>query len=84
MGRSCQYERKKLANCLLRSDCMLIQGRSAQDCLRHKDELPVECQECWRAFHECKRRMLDMSQRFRTVPTKPETLEEEEDLLKDV
>ncbi|KZT62362.1 hypothetical protein CALCODRAFT_426452 [Calocera cornea HHB12733] len=62
----CQPIRDDLADCILRSDCVLKQGRTPSDCLlHHQDELPTQCQHLRRALFECKRGMLDMRKRFR-------------------
>ncbi|TNY24760.1 cytochrome c oxidase assembly protein PET191-domain-containing protein [Rhodotorula diobovata] len=64
---SCQGVRQALADCILRSDCVLRSNppRSPQECLKdHVDELPEECQLLRKSFFECKRGMLDM----RSVP----------------
>ncbi|GAA5865863.1 hypothetical protein JCM5296_002960 [Sporobolomyces johnsonii] len=67
---SCQGVRKALADCLLKSDCVLKSDppRTPQDCLKdHADELPEECQLLRKSFFECKRGMLDMRKRFRGI-----------------
>ncbi|KWU47025.1 hypothetical protein RHOSPDRAFT_31158 [Rhodotorula sp. JG-1b] len=65
---SCKGIREALADCIMRSDCVLKSNppRSPQECLKeHYDELPEECQLLRKSFFECKRGMLDMRKRFR-------------------
>ncbi|PWY98498.1 hypothetical protein BCV70DRAFT_201811 [Testicularia cyperi] len=66
MVGSCQHIRQDLADCVIKTDCYLVQGNSAQDCIRnHMSELPLECQQLYKSFVECRRGMLDMRKRFR-------------------
>ncbi|EPQ31885.1 uncharacterized protein PFL1_00084 [Pseudozyma flocculosa PF-1] len=66
MVGSCQHIRQDLAACVLKTDCFLVDKRSAQDCLQHHmAELPIECQHLYKSFVECRRGMLDMRKRFR-------------------
>ncbi|KAH8929281.1 hypothetical protein BT69DRAFT_1256392 [Atractiella rhizophila] len=63
---SCNRIREDLGNCLLRSNCVLRDGNTPQDCIRnHMDELPEECKLLRQALYDCKRGMLDMRKRFR-------------------
>ncbi|GAA6028342.1 hypothetical protein JCM8097_006986 [Rhodosporidiobolus ruineniae] len=65
---SCAGVRQALADCILKSDCVLRSNppRSPQECLKdHTSELPEECQLLRKSFFECKRGMLDMRKRFR-------------------
>lgn len=56
---SCNGVRTALAECLLKTDCVLKQGNTPQDCLQHhSNELPLECQQLRKAFFECKRGMV--------------------------
>ncbi|WBW73761.1 cytochrome c oxidase assembly protein Coa5 [Schizosaccharomyces osmophilus] len=73
MGRSCNSIRKDLADCLLHSDCMFIHGKSARECMRNKEQLPVECRNLMTSFGECKRQMLDMTKRYRIAPEQDES-----------
>ncbi|KAJ1980838.1 Dephospho-CoA kinase (Dephosphocoenzyme A kinase) (COAE) [Dimargaris verticillata] len=72
MTRPCQPLRDDLVACVLKSDCVTIQGHSVQDCLTKKElmeSLPAECQALRLSFSECKRSMLDMRRRFRGPKT---------------
>ncbi|SCV71859.1 BQ2448_4553 [Microbotryum intermedium] len=67
---SCSGVRTALAECLLKTDCVLKSepARTPHECLQHhSDELPIECQQLRKAFFECKRGMLDMRKRFRGI-----------------
>ncbi|KAF9918115.1 hypothetical protein FBU30_000375 [Linnemannia zychae] len=67
MPSSCQEIRAELAECILKSDCMVKDGLSAKECLHPSNEyrVPPECTAIRRSFFECKRGMLDMRNRFR-------------------
>ncbi|KAF8505489.1 cytochrome c oxidase assembly protein PET191-domain-containing protein [Russula emetica] len=55
-----------LKDCVLRSDCVMKDGKLPSECLKHHlDELPEECKSLRLATFECKRGMLDMRKRFR-------------------
>ncbi|CAK9781192.1 hypothetical protein CC85DRAFT_289004 [Cutaneotrichosporon oleaginosum] len=62
---ACQRERDELAQCILRTDCVLKQGKSPKECLSNKDNLPLQCQHLLASFSDCKRGLLDMRRRFR-------------------
>ncbi|BEJ16400.1 hypothetical protein CspHIS471_0510050 [Cutaneotrichosporon sp. HIS471] len=62
---ACQRERDELAQCVMRTDCVLKQGKSPKECLSSKDNLPVQCQHLLASFSDCRRGMLDMRRRFR-------------------
>ncbi|EGG05942.1 uncharacterized protein MELLADRAFT_31749, partial [Melampsora larici-populina 98AG31] len=63
----CAGIRQDLANCILKSDCVLQPPyRTPKDCLQnHMSELPEECLHLRYAFFDCKRGLLDMRKRFR-------------------
>ncbi|KAG0234314.1 hypothetical protein BGW42_006706 [Actinomortierella wolfii] len=67
MPSSCKEIRAELAECILKSDCMVKDGLSAKECLRSENEyrVPEECTQLKKSFFECKRGMLDMRTRFR-------------------
>ncbi|KAG0213261.1 hypothetical protein BGX28_004834 [Mortierella sp. GBA30] len=67
MPSSCKEIRAELAECILKSNCVLVDGLSAKECLRAENEyrVPAECTAIKRSFFECKRGMLDMRTRFR-------------------
>ncbi|CED84572.1 Cytochrome c oxidase assembly protein PET191 [Phaffia rhodozyma] len=68
--RACAGIRMDLANCLLRTDCVLKQGNTPAECLtKHIDELAEECQFLRKSLTQCKRGMLDMRKRFRGNPS---------------
>lgn len=53
---SCEPLLSALKDCLLRSDCVVKDGRLPSDCLKHHlDELPEECRSLRKATFECKR-----------------------------
>ncbi|GAC92686.1 short chain dehydrogenase [Pseudozyma hubeiensis SY62] len=59
MVGSCQHIRNDLTDCILKTDCYLKQGKSAQECITsHMAELPVECQHLYKSFVECRRGMV--------------------------
>ncbi|KAF9960184.1 hypothetical protein BGZ72_007719 [Mortierella alpina] len=59
MPSSCKEIRAELAECILKSNCVLVDGLSAKECLRAENEyrVPVECTAIKRSFFECKRGM---------------------------
>ncbi|KAL5508139.1 ELP2_2 [Sanghuangporus vaninii] len=66
MSSSCNDLKALLKDCLMRSDCVVKDGRLPSDCLRnHLDELPEECRAVRLAVYNCKRGMLDMRKRLR-------------------
>jgi cytochrome c oxidase assembly factor 5 len=56
-----------LADCLQESDCVMVQRRSAADCLQSPllETLPMQCQQLKHGLGECRRGWLDMRKRFR-------------------
>ncbi|WWD22871.1 hypothetical protein CI109_107366 [Kwoniella shandongensis] len=62
---ACQAARDDLVSCLLRTDCVLKTGKTPTECLKHPDELPLQCQHLISRFTDCKKGMLDMRRRFR-------------------
>ncbi|SHO79312.1 Similar to S.cerevisiae protein PET191 (Protein required for assembly of cytochrome c oxidase) [Malassezia sympodialis ATCC 42132] len=65
----CDQLRADLAECLKKSDCMRVHGHSGNECLsQYRDTLPLECQQAYRGFVECKRSLWDMRKRFRGIP----------------
>ncbi|KLJ05887.1 hypothetical protein EMPG_10688 [Blastomyces silverae] len=67
MPSSCKDIRLALAQCLQQSDCIMVQGKTPQECLKppYLDTLPVKCQQLRKGLSECKRGMVDMRKRFR-------------------
>ncbi|PGH36601.1 hypothetical protein GX50_00460 [[Emmonsia] crescens] len=67
MPSSCKDIRLALAQCLQQSDCIMVQGKTPQECLQppHLDNLPVKCQQLRKGLSDCKRGMVDMRKRFR-------------------
>lgn len=58
-NKACAGIRQDFANCLLRTDCVLKQGLTPQECLqKHADELPEECQFLRKSLATCKRGMV--------------------------
>lgn len=61
-NKACAGIRQDFANCLLRTDCVLKQGLTPQECLqKHGDELPEECQFLRKSLATCKRGMVSGS-----------------------
>lgn len=59
MSITCEPLLAALKECLLRSDCVVKQGRLPSECLKeHVDELPEECQSLRKATFECKRSLV--------------------------
>lgn len=45
----------------MRTDCVLKQGNTAQDCLQHHmAELPEECQHLYKSYVACRRGMVSI------------------------
>ncbi|PVU95644.1 hypothetical protein BB561_001681 [Smittium simulii] len=68
---SCDGVRQKFINCVLKSDCVLVQRNTVQDCVKTKElnaQLPQECQLVAQSLYACKRGLLDMRKRMRGVP----------------
>ncbi|SNX82952.1 related to PET191 - involved in assembly of cytochrome oxidase [Melanopsichium pennsylvanicum] len=66
MISQCLHIRDDLTACVLKTDCYLKDGKSAQECITsHMAELPMECQHLYKSFVECRRGMFDMRKRFR-------------------
>ncbi|XP_054829052.1 cytochrome c oxidase assembly factor 5 [Eublepharis macularius] len=59
-GRACAGVREDLRECLLKSFCILQEGKSVKQCLKEG-----HCRELQVSFFECKRSMLDNRARFR-------------------
>lgn len=65
----CDHIRNELAECLKHSDCMRVHGHSGKECMtQYRDTLPLECQQIYHGFVECKRSLWDMRKRFRGIP----------------
>ncbi|KOS13564.1 hypothetical protein Malapachy_0217 [Malassezia pachydermatis] len=65
----CDQLRADLVECLKKSDCMRVEGRTGKECLTHHlQSLPPECQQAYHGFVECKRSLWDMRKRFRGIP----------------
>ncbi|XP_064607566.1 cytochrome c oxidase assembly factor 5-like [Liolophura sinensis] len=64
---ACSGLRDDLKECLLKSDCVRVHGKTPKECLMLKNDpnIPEECYSLRRAFYECKRSLLDMRTRFR-------------------
>ncbi|KAF1988685.1 required for assembly of cytochrome c oxidase-like protein, partial [Aulographum hederae CBS 113979] len=67
MPASCKDIREALADCLLHSDCVLIERNKPSDCIRLplSETLPTRCQQLKKGYGDCKRGMVDMRKRFR-------------------
>lgn len=51
----CKPIRDDLADCVLRSNCVLRQERTVQDCIKNPQDLPEQCRHLMTSFAECKR-----------------------------
>lgn len=51
----CQPIRDDLVACVLRTNCVLRENRSPQDCLKHPEDLPDQCVHLMTAFSNCKK-----------------------------
>lgn len=60
MPSSCKEIRAELAECILKSNCMVVDGLSAKDCLHPDNEyrVPAECIAIRKSFFECRRGMV--------------------------
>ncbi|KAI8968918.1 cytochrome c oxidase assembly protein PET191 [Mycotypha africana] len=67
MPSSCKELRQELAECMLKSDCVLKKRNTVKECFKeeHRADVPDECRSIMRAFGECKRGMIDPRMRFR-------------------
>ncbi|OLY85264.1 Mitochondrial protein [Smittium mucronatum] len=68
---TCEGVRKQFINCLLESDCVLIQRNSVSDCIRNRElkaTLPEKCLLLSQSLFDCKRGLLDMRRRTKGVP----------------
>ncbi|KAK3827523.1 MAG: cytochrome c oxidase assembly factor 5-like protein [Benniella sp.] len=67
MPSSCKELRAELVDCILKSDCILVDGLTPKECLRSDNDhrVPPECMAIKRSFFECRRGLLDMRTRFR-------------------
>ncbi|OQV20480.1 hypothetical protein BV898_05525 [Hypsibius exemplaris] len=62
----CGSLRADLKNCLLQTDCCLVERMTPRKCLEtHHPSVPEECYGLRTSFFECKRSMIDMRSRFR-------------------
>ncbi|ORX88481.1 hypothetical protein K493DRAFT_236556 [Basidiobolus meristosporus CBS 931.73] len=66
---SCDNIRQELVNCMLKSDCVLVERNPIKECFKpqHADKVPEECQQLRKSFSACKRSLLDMRKRFRSI-----------------
>lgn len=52
----------------MKSDCYLKDGKSAQECITsHMAELPLECQQLYKSFVECRRGMVSSQSLAATI-----------------
>ncbi|GHJ86809.1 hypothetical protein NliqN6_3211 [Naganishia liquefaciens] len=63
----CKPIRDELAECVLRSNCVLRENRTVQDCIKNPQDLPEQCRHLMTSFSNCKRGLLDMRKRFRGI-----------------
>ena len=56
----------QVKECISQSECMVIQGKSAKECLNPKAEgVSAECKSFITLLYHCKRGQLDQRSRFR-------------------
>ncbi|KAJ3281159.1 hypothetical protein HK104_000174 [Borealophlyctis nickersoniae] len=66
---SCDSFYKELVDCLLKSNCVLIQRHTPKECLDRRydeDSVSKECRLVQRGWAECKAKMVNPRMRFRT------------------
>jgi hypothetical protein len=51
----CKPIRDDFADCVLRSNCVLREGRTVQDCIKNPQDLPEQCRHLMTSFSNCKR-----------------------------
>ena len=51
----CKPIRDELAECVLRSNCVLRENRTVQDCIKNPQDLPEQCRHLMTSFSNCKR-----------------------------
>lgn len=56
----CKPIRDDLADCVLRSNCVLRQERTVQDCIKNPQDLPEQCRHLMTSFSECKRGLVSL------------------------
>lgn len=61
---ACGQLRSDFKQCLMDTDCVRLQKRSARECFE-ADEVPLECRQLRTLLFECKRSLLDNRLRFR-------------------
>jgi len=71
MPSSCKEIRAELAECILKSNCMVVDGLSAKDCLHPDNEyrVPAECIAIRKSFFECRRGMVLVKTNQRARPS---------------
>ncbi|OMJ29075.1 Mitochondrial protein [Smittium culicis] len=68
---TCDGVRKQFINCILESDCVLVNRNSVNDCIKNPDlkhSLPEKCLLLSQSLFDCKRGLLDMRRRTKGVP----------------
>eukprot|EP00035_Acanthoeca_spectabilis_P004224 m.100514 g.100514 ORF g.100514 m.100514 type:complete len:73 (-) comp12491_c0_seq2:3950-4168(-) len=66
MSSSCAEIRERVKECISRSECMVVQKKSAKECLNPQAELvSAECKSLITLLYHCKRGQLDQRSRFR-------------------
>ncbi|KAJ1919200.1 Dephospho-CoA kinase (Dephosphocoenzyme A kinase) (COAE) [Mycoemilia scoparia] len=69
---SCAGIRQEFVDCILKSDCVLVNRNTVQECVKNKelkDQVPEKCHMLAKSLFECKRGLLDMRKRTRGVPS---------------
>ncbi|ODV58611.1 Pet191p ASCRUDRAFT_77846 [Ascoidea rubescens DSM 1968] len=67
MPSSCKDQRYKMAICLQRSPCVLIERHTPKECVQNQEllkTLPSICLAQMKEFMDCKRGIIDKSKRF--------------------
>ncbi|KAI9018952.1 mitochondrial inner membrane protein [Hyaloraphidium curvatum] len=81
MPASCKDLREDVIECVLKSDCVLRDGKTVKECLKtgqYDGTVPDQCLRYFRSFVDCKRAMWDMRKRFRARPMRERKFTEEE------
>ncbi|KAJ2184261.1 Dephospho-CoA kinase (Dephosphocoenzyme A kinase) (COAE), partial [Coemansia sp. RSA 532] len=67
---TCEGIREDFIECLLGSECVVINRNSVSDCARNKelaDTVPNQCMLLRQSLFDCKRGLIDMRRRMRGV-----------------
>lgn len=66
MSTSCNGLRQLFEECLAKSDCMAVEGKSGNECAKWSETgVDQKCRGIQKSLFDCKRGMLDQRNRFR-------------------